>query len=63
MRFSEHHGGGDGGAWWPLVVAIGAVALLAPLVGVIIHVIALVLTFTGIAVLAVSGGWPTGVRR
>ena len=42
---------------WPLIIAVGAVALLAPLVGVIIHVIALVLTFTGIAALAAGGGW------
>lgn len=55
--FPEHHGSGGGGAWWPLGVAIGAVALLAPLVGVIIHVIALVLTFVGIAALAAGGGW------
>jgi hypothetical protein len=55
--FPEHHQSSGWGSWWPLVVAIGAVALLAPLVNVIINVIALVLTFTGIAALAAGGGW------
>jgi hypothetical protein len=55
--FPEHHGSSGGGPPWALIIAVGAVALLAPLVGVIIHVIALVLTFTGIASLATGGGW------
>ncbi len=55
--FPEHHGSAGGGPPWALIIAVGAVALLAPVVGVIIHVIALVLTFTGIAALAAGGGW------
>jgi hypothetical protein len=55
--FPEHHGSSGGGPPWALIIAVCAVALLAPLVGVIIHVIALVLTFVGIASIAAGGGW------
>jgi hypothetical protein len=62
MRCSwpEHHSGGTdtgtGGSWWPLGAAVIAAALLAPVIGVIVHVIALILTFVGIAAVASGGG-------
>jgi hypothetical protein len=60
-RFPEHHGGGGtdtgtGGSWVPLGAAVIAAALFAPLIGVIIHVLAMVLTFVGIAAVASGGG-------
>jgi hypothetical protein len=61
-KFPEHHGGGGfdtgtGGSWWPLGVAVAAAALFAPVIGVFIHVLSLVLTFVGIAAIASGGGW------
>jgi hypothetical protein len=53
--FPEHHGSG-GGAWWPLIVAVIVAALFASVIGTVIHILALVLTFTGIAALAAAGG-------
>jgi hypothetical protein len=60
-KWPEHHGGGGtdtgtGGSWVPLGAAVIAAALFAPLIGVIIHVLALVLTFVGIAAVASGGG-------
>jgi hypothetical protein len=59
--FPEHHsaGGtdtGTGGSWGTLGVTVLVVVLLAPLIGVIMHVLALVATFVGIAALASGGG-------
>lgn len=61
-RFPEHHsaGGidlGKGGAWWPLGVAVIAAALFARVIGEFIHVLSIVLTFTGMAAIAAGGGY------
>jgi hypothetical protein len=53
--FPEHHGS-DGGGAWPLVVAVIVAALFASVIGTIIHILAMVLTFVGIAALAAGGG-------
>jgi hypothetical protein len=54
--FPEHHGSG-GGSWWPLVVAVIVAALFASVIGTVIHILAMVMTFVGIAALASGGGW------
>lgn len=56
-NFPQHHSSGGGGAWWPLVAAVIVAALFAPVIGAFIHVLSLVLTFTGMAAVAAGGGW------
>ena len=56
--FPEHHGPDGGpGLLLPLGVAVAAVALCAGVITSIIHILSIVITFTGIAALAVGGGW------
>jgi hypothetical protein len=70
-KFPEHHGGGGGGvvsdgAWWPLVGCVVLVALLSTVIGVIIHILAIAMTFIGIAAVAVGAGrvwWWLGHRE
>jgi hypothetical protein len=64
--FPEHHGSSGGGPPWPLIFAVIAVALGSTVVGAIIHILSIALTFIGIAALAVGGGrllWWLGHRQ
>jgi predicted NAD/FAD-dependent oxidoreductase len=62
-NFPQHHSAGSGvdlgkgGSWGTLGAAVIAAAVFAPLIGVIIHVLALVLTFVGIAAVASGSAW------
>jgi hypothetical protein len=59
-KFPEHHGGGfeigSGGSWWPLAGAVLLVALGASVIGAVIHILAIAMTFIGIAAVAVATG-------
>jgi hypothetical protein len=60
-KFPEHHGGGadtgTGGSWLFPVAAIAGVMLFSSVIGAVIHVLALVMTFVGIATLSTGAGW------
>lgn len=55
--YPEHHGSREDGSGWWLLVAIAVAALASGVVSAVIHIVAVILTFVGIAVITAGCSW------